>query len=123
MLSNVFVASLDISKMFEKRICDYSYKPISKFPSVARDISLICEKDLPVMIIENLIRQSAFNNLEEIKLVDVYEGCQVENNKKSVCYSLKLRSLDKTLTDDDIDVIINNVLSKLKTIDVSIRQF
>ncbi len=123
MLSNVFVASLDISKMFEKRIYDYSYKPISKFPSVTRDISLICEKDLPVMIIENLIRQSAFNNLEEIKLVDVYEGYQVENNKKSVCYSLKLRSLDKTLTDDDIDVIMNNVLSKLKTIDVSIRQF
>lgn len=122
-LSNVFLVSLDVIKMFEKRICDYSYKPISKFPSVTRDISLICQKDLPVMVIEDLIKQSASSNLEEIKLVDVYEGYQVESNKKSVCYSLKLRSLNKTLTDDDIDVIINNVLGKLKTIDVGIRQF
>ncbi len=122
-LSNVFVASLDVSKMFEKRICDYSYKPISKFPSVTRDISLICQKDLPVMVIEDLIKQGASSNLEKINLVDVYEGYQVETNKKSVCYSLKLRNLNKTLTDDDIDVIINNVLGKLKTIDVSIRQF
>ena len=122
-LSNVFVASLDVSKMFEKRICDYSYKPISKFPSVTRDISLICQKDIPVMVIEDLIKQGASSNLEKINLVDVYEGYQVEANKKSVCYSLKLRNLNKTLTDDDIDVIINNVLGKLKTIDVSIRQF
>ena len=63
------------------------------------------------------------DNLEEIILSDVYTGDQIEKTKKSVCYSLKLRDFEKTLTDDDISIIINNILEKLKTINVYIRPF
>ncbi|MBP0979255.1 MAG: phenylalanine--tRNA ligase subunit beta [Oscillospiraceae bacterium] len=120
---NVFVASLDIDEIFNYRVTNKLYTPISKFPSVTRDLSLVCDKDLPVGVIEKLIQETVLDILEEINLVDIYQGEQVEKSKKSVCYSLRLRNSKKTLTDDEIDIIINRVLEKLRTIDVYIRQF
>ena len=120
---DTFVASLDIDEIFKYRETDRLYTQISKFPSVTRDLSLICDRELPVGTIENLIKKTISDSLEEINLVDIYEGQQIEKSKKSVCYSLKLRNLKKTLTDDEIDIIINIVLEKLKDINVYMRQF
>lgn len=53
--------------------------------------------------------------LENITLFDVYEGNQIESGKKSVAFSLKLRSKDKTLTDDDADSAMKKRLRLLKS--------
>ena len=121
--TNVFIVSLKIETMFKNKLFDKIYNPVSKFPSVIRDLSLVCDKDLPVLMIEDIIRDIVLDNLEEIILSDVYIGEQIEKSKKSVCYSLKLRDFEKTLTDEDISIIINNILEKLKTINVYIRPF
>ncbi len=120
--ANVVVADLDINRLFENKLNEKQYKQISKFPSVTRDLSLICDKDLSAYVIENLIKDVITDNLDEISLSDVYTGEQIESDKKSVCFSLKLRSFEKTLTENDIDVIINKTLNKLEKIGVYIRQ-
>ena len=116
-----FAASLDVDKLFYYVKTDKKYTPLPKFPSVVRDLSLICNKELPVAIIEKTIKSEIGEKLESISLVDIYTGNQIKEHKKSVCYSLILRSDERTLTDNDIDIIINKVLKTLSNIDVYIR--
>ncbi len=120
-MDNVFIADLDLKLMFNNKVYNKFYKQVNKFPSVMRDLALVCDKELPVAAIEKLIKELTGNTLECISLNDVYMGEQIGKDKKSVCYSLKFRSLVKTLTDDDIDIIINKVLEMLKQINVFIR--
>ena len=47
-------------------------------------------------------------------MFDIYEGIQVGKGKKSVAYSLTFRSADKTLTDDDVNPIVNTILKQLE---------
>ena len=119
--ANVVLADLDLQKIFEQRKQDKQYSQISKFPSVVRDLALICDRELPVAVVENLIKETAEDNLEEICLMDVYTGKQIEEDKKSVCFSLKLRAFEKTLTENDIESIINKILRVLEKKDIYLR--
>ena len=64
--------------------------------------------------IEKILNDTKHGILESYKLFDVYEGQQVGENKKSVAYSLTFRAPDRTLTDNEINDVLNNILEKLK---------
>ena len=64
--------------------------------------------------IEEVIRQQGKAILEKVKLFDVYRGKQVEEGKKSVAFALTYRDKDKTLTDEEVAEVHNNVLDALK---------
>ena len=59
--------------------------------------------------------------LENIKLFDVYKGEQIEKGKKSVSYSISMRSLDGTLTDEQADKAMEKALKELKNIGAELR--
>ena len=59
--------------------------------------------------------------LENITLFDVYEGNQIESGKKSVAFSLKLRSKDKTLTDDDADSTMKKAIKAIEKLGATLR--
>ena len=90
------------------------YKPLPKFPAVTRDLALLCGEKLPVLALEKAIRQAAGDPLEHLELFDVYQGEQVEKGKKSVAFSLALRSPDHTLTDKESDEVMQRVLDALE---------
>lgn len=93
---------------------DIIYKSIPKFPSVLRDIALVCDKSIYVAQIQGVIKKYGKKLLEEVKLFDIFEGEQVGKDKKSVAYSLKFRASDRTLTDDEINPIIEKILTQLE---------
>ena len=64
--------------------------------------------------IEEVIRKHGKKILENVKLFDVYRGKQVEEGKKSVAFTLTYRDKDKTLTDDEVAAVHNDVLNALK---------
>ena len=68
-----------------------TYTPLPKYPAVTRDISLICDDELPAAEIEKAIRSSVGSILEKLTLFDIYKGQQIEEGKKSISYSLVLR--------------------------------
>lgn len=90
------------------------YSSIPKFPSVLRDIALVVDKKVYVSEIEKVIRKYGKKLLEEVKLFDIFEGEQIGKDKKSVAYSLKFRAADRTLTDDEINPIIEKILLQLE---------
>ncbi len=121
--TRAYVAKISLPKMMEVRNNNnISYKPLPKFPATTRDLSLICDEKLPVAEIEKAIKKGCGKILENIKLFDVYQGKQIEDGKKSIAYTIVMRSHDSTLTDEQADKAISKVLTNLQKINVSIRQ-
>ena len=90
------------------------YVPLPKFPAVTRDIAVTLDKDVEVGEIVKIIKANRKGIIESYNLFDIYEGIQVGKGKKSVAYSLTFRSADKTLTDDDVNSIVNTILKQLE---------
>lgn len=120
--TRAYIAKLNINEMLEIADGDVVYKPLPKFPASTRDLSLICDEILPVAEIEKAIRQGCGKILESITLFDVYQGKQIEEGKKSVSYSITMRSHDATLTDEQATDAVNKVLKLLEKLNVNIRK-
>ena len=118
----VYIAEikLDVLLGIEKR--KTTYKPLPKFPAVERDFAMLVDSDLPVGNIEKAISQGAGRLLEKIELFDVYQGAQIPEGKKSVAYSVYLRSQDSTLTDKEIDEVNSKIIKKLESIGAALRK-
>ena len=119
--SRVYAAELDLGKLFEHRAKEKTYKPLPKFPSVTRDLAILCDKDLPVASLKTVIVENVGDLLEKVELFDVYQGSQIPENKKSVAYSFTMRSETSTLSDKQCDKIVRKIVTGLEAIGAQIR--
>ncbi len=93
---------------------DVKYKAVSKFPEVRRDLALLIDRDIQFSQIESIAKQTEKNILKEVSLFDVYEGKNLQENKKSYGVSLVFQDQNKTLTDKHIDNVMDRLVIKLK---------
>ncbi len=110
----IYYAELDLTKLMTLRKPDATYVPLPKYPSVARDLALVCGEEVTVAQAENVITAAAGKLLRSVKLFDIYRGAGVPQGKKSMAFSLELRSDDRTLTDADSEQVMSKVLAALK---------
>jgi phenylalanyl-tRNA synthetase beta chain len=87
------------------------YKQIPRFPSIVRDMALVVDVTVPNQKIIDVIK--GFPLVTEVKLFDVYTGNQVAAGKKSMAYRLTYQLADKTLTDETVSKVQEQVLKKL----------
>jgi phenylalanyl-tRNA synthetase beta chain len=97
------------------------YKPMPKFPAATRDIAVVCDDSIPAAKLEKAIKEAVGGILESVELFDVYKGKQIADGKKSVAYSIVMRSHDGTLTDEQADNAMKKVLKKLGEMGAEIR--
>lgn len=119
--TRAYVAVLDVPVMMAHANMEKQYAPLPKYPATSRDLALLCDEALPVGDIEKTIRGAVKNHLESVKLFDVYRGAQVGEGKKSVAYTITMRSADSTLTDEEADGAVRKILKALEKIGVSLR--
>ena len=112
--TEVYCAEIDFSKLFTLVLPEPTYVPLPKYPTVTRDLSVLCDEALTVAEVEEVMTASAGKLLRNIKLFDIYRGTGVPEGKKSVAFSLELRADDRTLTDTDSEAVVAKVLSALK---------
>ena len=110
---DVYCAEINFTKLFDLRLPDVTYTPLPKYPSVTRDLSLICDESVTVAQVEDVITDSAGKLLRGVKLFDIYRGTGVPEGKKSLAFSLELRADDRTLTDADSEGVTTKVLKAL----------
>ena len=110
----VYCAEINLSAMFELRLPDATYVPLPKYPSVTRDLAVVCDEALTVAEVENTISAAAGKLLRSVRLFDIYRGVGIPEGKKSLAFSLELRADDRTLTDTDSEGVVNKVLTALK---------
>ncbi len=111
--TRVYVAEIDVSKLFAIEKATILYKPLPRFPAVERDLALLCDADMPVAEIAETIRNAGGKLLETVTLFDVYQGSQIEAGKKSVAFSLAFRSNEGTLTDEQIEPAFKKIFRNL----------
>ncbi len=118
----VYIAEikLDVLLVIEKR--KTVYKPLPKFPAVERDFAVLVDKEIPVGTLEKAIQGGASRLLEKIELFDIYQGAQIPEGKKSVAFSVYLRSADSTLTDKEIEDVSNKIIKKLEAVGAELRK-
>ena len=83
---------------------------------------MLCDKDIPVGKLEQAIISGGSRLLEKVELFDVYSVSQIPEGKKSVAYSVWLRSQDSTLSDKDIEEVSSKIINKLESIGAELRK-
>ena len=100
---DVFYAQLDWNKVLKKYKSDVAFEPLSKFPEVKRDLSLVLNKNVSFAEIQELAFRYEKKLLKRMNLFSVYEGDKIEKGKKAYAISFFLQDKFKTLTDKQID--------------------
>ena len=118
---NVFLFKLDIKKIFKCKNENIKYKPLSHYPAVERDISLVCDESVTALMLENVIKASAGPSLESLTLFDIYRGNQIESDKKSMAFKLVFRDKSKTLKEETVENSIENIRMELEKKNVLFR--
>ncbi|MEJ8554059.1 phenylalanine--tRNA ligase subunit beta [Tepidibacter sp. Z1-5] len=109
----VYAAEFDFELLLTYRNDEKLYRPLPKYPAMTRDIALLIKDEVYVKEIEDIITKNSKGLVESFKLFDVYKGEQIEEGHKSVAYSLTYRSKDKTLTDEEVNKVHENILKEL----------
>jgi len=90
-----------------------AYRPLSKYPSIRRDIALVVDAEVPAGQILETIRQAGAEHLTNIELFDVYTGEGIDLGRKSLALGLTLQDLSRTLTDTEVEAEVNRILDVL----------
>ncbi|SDX55342.1 phenylalanyl-tRNA synthetase beta subunit [Marininema mesophilum] len=88
-------------------------RPLPKFPAVSRDLALVVKEDIPVALLEETIREVGGALLESVTLFDVFTGAQIGEGKKNVAYALSYRAEERTLTDEEVNVLHSKIVNQL----------
>lgn len=120
--TRVYVAEIKLDVLYGINRRKLIYKPLPKFPAVERDFSMLTSIDTPVGELEKAISSGAGRLLEKIKLFDVYTGSQIPEGKKSVSYSVWLRSSEGTLAEEETEKICGKIIEKLEKIGAELRK-
>ncbi len=113
--SEVYCAELNFTTLLTLLAPESVYHPLPRFPSVERDIAVVCDEALTVAEVEACIQSAGGKLLRRVKLFDVYRGKGIPERKKSLAFSLELRADDRTLTDSDSEAVMGAILEKLES--------
>ena len=110
----VYCAEINFTTLLGLQLPEATYTPLPKYPSVARDLAVVCDEATTVAEIEKVITSAAGKLLRNIRLFDIYRGTGIPEGKKSMAFSLELRADDRTLTDTDSEQVVSKILDALK---------
>ena len=110
----VFVAELDLDLLRQYPAEEPQYQPVSRFPSVTRDIAFLLPRDLPAQRARDVIVEAAGEHLEVASLFDAYQGPPLPEGQRNLAFSLTFRRGDRTLTDDEVEQAMQRIRTGLQ---------
>ena len=116
----VYLSELDFGALIEKTRFEGSYEKLPQFPASKRDLSLTVPKD----VTEKDIRATIYDRprVESLYLYDLYQGEQIDSDKRSVTYEITFRDNEKTLSDEEVDEIVESIQEELKAKGIALRE-
>lgn len=119
--AKAYVGQVDFASLIKFGNLKRVYKPLPRFPASSRDLAFVCDIDVPVMTLEKAISGAVGKILEDITLFDVYVGSQIPDRMKSVAFSIKMRAVDHTLTDEESDSAMKKAVDVLAKMGIKLR--
>ena len=115
----VYMCELSLNALMTK-VKPLKYKEASKYPTIVKDVAFIAPKTMPSSEVETVIKKAGGRLLSDIKVFDVYE--KLDNDKKSIAYNLTFMDSNRTLTDEEVMNVFDNIIKKVTTsLDVELR--
>ena len=114
----VYVAEVDLKKLFDLLSDKTTYTQIPTYPASIRDLSLVCDDETASGTVVEIISKACKKYLDSVDFFDVFN---LENGKKSLSYKLTFRKPDGTLTDEEVDTAIKQILNKLEENNIKLR--
>jgi len=112
--NNVFIACIDLEKIYRDYKKVMQYTKVSPYPAMTRDLCFILNDEI---VSEEIILEINKKNvaiLKDIIIFDIYKGKNIEQGKKSIAFSLTFQSEERTLTDEEVDNIVKNIINSIE---------
>lgn len=111
--TTVFYAEIAIPYKDLIKVSRRRFRALSPFPGVTRDISLAVEQDVPYQDIADMIRREGGELLRMVSFTEEYLGDKIPAGQRGLVFSLLYQSTDRTLTEDEVNAIHQDLLSKI----------
>jgi phenylalanyl-tRNA synthetase beta chain len=108
----LYVCEIDLSAVLDSKVP--SFVELSKFPEVRRDLAVVVDKSVSSAELLENVRGVAGAYLTDLRLFDVYEGKGIDPKRKSLALGLTFRDQSRTLSDDDVNLAVNQVIDSLE---------
>ena len=112
---------IDLSMIKDKKIDQVKYKALSKFPSILRDYSFTCDRNVESQKIEDIIIEKAKGLVRNIEIFDIYTGSQIDHGQKSISYKVAYGKNNGTLKDEEVEKIEKEFLEDLSKENINLR--
>lgn len=109
-----YVFELNLEQLMKAKKIENEYTPISKFPTITRDIALLVDTNVTNEEIVDLIKKRGGAFLKDVHLFDVYSGAHLSSGKKSLAYTLTYQDTNATLTEDQVNQAFDKVTKHLQ---------
>lgn len=109
----IYLGELNLGKLLTLATGKRQYQAISKLPGIRRDLALLLPQDVSHAAVMKTLREIASPLVREISLFDVYQGEKVENGYKSYAYSLLYQADDRTLQDEEVNKLHQDLVGKV----------
>ena len=110
---DIFVAEISLNALMTK-VKPIKFKEASKYPEIIKDMAFIVKKETTSDEIENIIKRAGGRLLTNIHVFDVYTGENVKENEKSIAYSLTFSDPNRTLTEEEVTDVFNNIIKNVE---------
>ncbi len=110
---DILICELGVGVLQENRRTRRQYNPLPKFPAVSRDLAFVVDRSVPAEKLQESIERSGGQLLRSVHLFDVYSGESVAGGKKSVAFSLEFQSEDRTLTDEEVESVVDGIVREM----------
>jgi phenylalanyl-tRNA synthetase beta chain len=111
----VFLCELDFEGIFKLIPERKLFSALPKFPPVERDIAIVVGEEVLIQELEEKIKEAGKELIESLSLFDLYRGGQIPKGKKSLAYAIRYRRKDRTLTDEEVEKVHQNIIYQLKS--------
>ena len=118
----VYSMEINLDKLLSKKTGKMKYKEISKYPSIKKDLAIVVDKEVASSGVAVTVKKAAGSLLLGTEIFDVYQGDGLEENKKSLAYSLEFGANDRTLTDEEINTVIEKIIAAIEKSGWSLRK-
>lgn len=113
--SPVYFAELNWTALMKAiKKAKFSFKEISKYPPVSRDLAFLVDNNVEFAQIEGIAYQTEKKLLKNVELFDVYEGKNLPEGKKSYAVNFILQDEEKTLTEKHIEAVMSKLVTNIK---------
>ena len=109
----IYVAEIDFEELLNYVNLRRLFKPLARYPSIKRDISILADDSVSASGVFDLIKEEGKEIVKSVDVFDLYKGQQIEQGKKSLAYTVEYRSDEKTLKDEDVSDIHKKIQEAL----------